>query len=126
MNRMVKLPMFRVYSDRGRLGIRRCPVGFMNSFISKNNKSALFDELISIEMHIWTARNRQIFGSNASNLSLLLLKITEYRERQEMSVTPGEKHEKLWGGRFTSEASALLWKYNASIGLDKEGFRNDV
>ena len=43
-----------------------------------------------------------------------------------MSGNPGEKHEKLWGGRFTSEASALLWKYNASIGLDKEGFRNDV
>ena len=43
-----------------------------------------------------------------------------------MSANSGEKHEKLWGGRFTSEASALLWKYNASIGLDKEGFRNDA
>ena len=40
-----------------------------------------------------------------------------------MSTNSYEKHEKLWGGRFTSEASALLWKYNASIGLDKEGFR---
>ena len=39
-----------------------------------------------------------------------------------MSANSEEKHEKLWGGRFTSEASALLWKYNASIGLDKEGF----
>ena len=43
-----------------------------------------------------------------------------------MSGNSGEKHEKLWGGRFTSEASALLWKYNASIGLDKEGFQIDV
>ena len=77
MNRTVKLLMCRVYSGRKRLSIRRCPLGFMNSFISQNNKSALFDELISIEMHICTARFRQIFGSNASNLSLLLLKITE-------------------------------------------------
>ena len=43
-----------------------------------------------------------------------------------MSAKSGEKHEKLWGGRFTSEASALLWKYNASIELDKEGFQIDV
>ena len=43
-----------------------------------------------------------------------------------MSGNSGEKHEKLWGGRFTSEASALLWKYNASIGLDKEGFRIEL
>ena len=40
-----------------------------------------------------------------------------------MSSNSEEKHDKLWGGRFTSEASALLWKYNASIGLDKEDFR---
>ena len=83
MNRMVKLLMCRVNSDRGHLGVRHCPLGFMNSFISKNNKSALFDELISIEMHICTARVRQIFGSNASNLSLLLVKITESRDRQK-------------------------------------------
>ena len=29
------------------------------------------------------------------------------------------KNSKLWGGRFTGEASKLLWKYNASIDLDK-------
>ena len=30
-----------------------------------------------------------------------------------------EKNKKLWGGRFTGNASRLLWKYNASINLDK-------
>ena len=97
----------------------------MKTLVSKINKSALFDELISIEMHICTARIRQIFESNASNLSLLVVKNyrkPNYKETTKMSANSEEKHEKLWGGRFTSEASALLWKYNASIGLDKEGF----
>ena len=125
---MVKLPMCRInwvrYGPSTDVWCRWTKR--MKTLVSKINKSALFDELISIEMHICTACIRQIFESNASNLSLLVVKNyrkPNYKETTKMSANSEEKHEKLWGGRFTSEASALLWKYNASIGLDKEGFR---
>ena len=32
----------------------------------------------------------------------------------------------LWGGRFTGETDALVYRFNASIGFDKKLFGQDV
>jgi len=34
--------------------------------------------------------------------------------------------QKLWGGRFTKASSEILWKYNASIELDKRLWKEDI